>query len=361
MNGERRVPNSRLPPLMAQRDKNLVGLDIDPSGITAAEVSVNGRITIERAAVAALEAGILRDGEIEDVDALSDALRVLFREHRGFGKRVRVGVANQKIVVRIVDAPPFTDPRELDAVMRFQVQDQLPMPLENAVFDYHPLELVETEAGRRHRVLLVAARRDMIERVIAAVRGAGLRPEGIDLSAFAMVRALQRSAPDDEQALYLSIGGLTNLAVARGRRCLFTRASGGGLEAMAVALAERKGLTLEHARGWLAHVGLEQPLEAIEGDAAIVADARAVLLDGSRRIAAEARNSLDFHGTQGATRSVSRAVITGPVTAVPGFGAALESELGLPVEARVVDGAPPGLNPGSLTIAAGLAIAEAPA
>jgi type IV pilus assembly protein PilM len=346
---------------MAYRDKNLVGLDIDPSGITAAQVSVNGRISIERAAVAPLEAGIVRDGEVEDVDALSDALRALFRTHKGFGKHVRVGVANQKIVVRTIDAPPLTDRHELDAAMQFQVQDELPMPLESAVFDYHPLELVTTDAGPRRRVLLVAARRDMIERVIAAVRGAGLRPEGIDLSAFAMVRALRRSASDEEQSLYLSIGGLTNLAVARGRTCLFTRASGGGLEAMAVELAERRGLTLEHAWAWLPHVGMEQPLEAIEGDAGIVADGRAVMLDGVRRIAAEVRNSLDFHGAQGTSRSVSRAVITGPVTAIPGAARALEAELGLAVELGTVDGAPRGLNPGSLTVAAGLAITEAPA
>ena len=161
--------------------------------------------------------------------------------------------------------------------------------------------------------------------------------------------------------MYLSIGGLTNLAVARGRTCLFTRASGGGLEAMAVELAERKGLTLEHARAWLAHVGVAQPVEVIEGDDAIVADARAVLLDGIRRIAAEVRNSLDFHGTQGPSQSVSRAVVTGPITAIPGAPEALEAALGLATQVGTVDGAPRGLNPGSLTIAAGLAIAEAPA
>jgi type IV pilus assembly protein PilM len=346
---------------MAKREKNLVGLDIDPSGITAAEVSVNGRIKIERAAVAPLQAGIVRDGEIEDVDGLSDALRGLFRDHKGFGKHVRVGVANQKIVVRVVDLPPITDPRELDAAVRFQAQDQLPMPLDNAVIDHHPLELVDTDAGRRHRVLLVAARRDMVERVVNAVLGAGLRPRGIDLSAFAMVRALHRPGSTDEQTLYLSVGGLTNLAVARGPMCLFTRASGGGLEALVVDLAERKRLTFEHARGWLAHVGLEQPIDEIEGDEAIVADARNVLLEGARRIAAEVRNSLDFHGLQAAASSVSRAVLTGPATAVPGFAAALASELALPVELGAVDGAPAGLNAGGLTIAAGLAVAEMPA
>jgi len=346
---------------MAKRVKNLVGLDIDPSGITAVQVMVNGRISIERAAVAPLEAGIVRDGEIADVDGLAQALKELFKAHKGFEKRVRVGIANQKIVVRVIELPVLPDPKELAAAVRYQAQDQLPMPLDTAVLDHQPLDIVDTEAGPRQRVLLVAARRDMVDRVLAAVRGAGLRAEGIDLAAFAMVRALHRAGPAEEHVLYMAIGGLTNLAVAQGATCLFTRASGGGLESLAIELAERRALTLEHSRGWLAHVGLETPLEEIEGDERIVSEARQVLGDGARRIAAEVRNSLDFHHAQGADYAVSRAVLTGPVTAIPGFAAALSAELALPVEEGVVEGAPIGIDAGRLTVAAGLAIEEAPA
>ncbi len=346
---------------MAKRTKSLVGLDIDPGGITAAEVRVNGRIGIERAAVAPLEPGIVRDGEITDVAGLAETLRGLYRDNRGLGKQVRIGVANQKIVVRVIELPPIIDEKELDAAVRFHAQDQLPMPLDQAVIDYQRLDMVEGDSGPRQRVLLVAARRDMIERVLSAVRSAGLRPAGVDLSAFAMIRALRRPGPDDDFVLYLSIGGLTNLAVAKGDLCLFTRASGGGLERLAVELAERKQLTLEHARGWLAHVGLEQPLEEVQGDRDIVSEARQILLEGVRRIAAEVRNSLDYYSMQGAEGSVARAVMTGPAATVPGFAAALASDLGMPVEAGSVDGAPAGLDAARLTIAAGLAVAEAPA
>jgi type IV pilus assembly protein PilM len=346
---------------MAQRKKPLVGLDIDPSGLAAAAVSVNGRIRIEQAAVAPLEPGIIRDGEVVDADALAEALRAFFRVNKGLDKRVRIGLANQKIVVRVLEVPPVTDPKELEAVVRFHAEDELPMAVDQAVLDYRSLDDVETPGGPRLRVLLVAARRDMVERMLGAVRSAGLRAEGIDLAAFAMVRALHRAGSEDEPVLYLAIGGLTNLAVAQGSTCLFTRASGGGLEGLAVELAERCQLTLEHARGWLTHVGLETPLEDIDGDERIVPEVRRVLLEGVRRIAAEVRNSLDFHAAQGHDAAVSRAVMTGPAAAVPGFVAALASELALPVEAGTVDGIPEGIDAGSLTVAAGLAVEEAPA
>lgn len=346
---------------MAKRTNNLVGLDIDPSGLTAVEVAVNGRISVERAATAPLEAGILRDGEIADVEGLTEALRALWKDHKRLGKRVRVGLASQKIVVRVIEMPPIDDPKQLDTAVRFQAQEHLPMPMESAVLDHRALGVAETPAGPRQRVLLVAARREMVERMLAAVRGAGLRPEGIDLSAFAMVRALRRPVEGEEPTLYIAVGGLTNLAVARGTTCSFTRAVGAGLEALTVELAERRSLTLEHSRGWLAHVGLEQPVEHIEGDPAIVAEARRVLLEGVRRIAADVRNTLDFYSAQPTAEPVSRAILTGPATSVPGFAAALPGELGLPVEIGVMESAPAGHEPGRLTIAAGLAVTEAPA
>jgi type IV pilus assembly protein PilM len=346
---------------MAKRTKNFVGVDIDPSGITVAEVAVNGRITVEAAAFAALEPGIVRDGEVADAEGLSAALRGLFRENKRLGKRVRVGVANQKIVVRPLELPYLSDAKELEAAVRFHAQDQLPMPIDQAVVDFQPLEVVQGFETRQQRLLLVAARRDMVANVVAAVRGAGLRPEGVDLSAFAMIRALYRPGAEDENVLYLAVGGLTNLAVAKGTTCLFTRASGGGVEALAIELAETCQLTLEHARGWLEHVGLQDAVENIEGDESIVGTARRVLVDGARRIAAEVRNSLDFHLAQGGNAVVERAVLAGPASTIPGFDAALSSELGLPVAIGRVDGAPAGLDAGRLAVAAGLAIEEVPA
>ena len=136
---------------MAKRTKTLVGLDIDATGIVAASVVVNGRVRIERVAFTPLEPGIIRDGEVADVDGLADALRTLYRENKGLDKHVRVGLANQKIVVRVVDLPYLEDAKELEAAVRFQAQDQLPMPLEHAVLDHQPLAVVNDAAGRRRR------------------------------------------------------------------------------------------------------------------------------------------------------------------------------------------------------------------
>jgi type IV pilus assembly protein PilM len=341
--------------------RTVVGLDIEPGRVSAAEVSVHGGVRVERSATAELPVGVVRDGEVADVEAVSAALRQLWSEHKGLGRDVRIGVANAKIVMRTVDVPPVTDAAQIDAVVRQIAADELPMPMESAVLDYQALGLVETDNGLRQRVMLVAARKEMVEAVMAAAAGAGLKPRGIDLSAFAMIRALGSGRPDS--ALYLSVGGLTNLAVVVDGVCLFTRVTGAGLEGMAIELAERRALTLEHARMWLRYVGFEQALADIDGDADIISDARTVLMDGTRRMAAEVRASLEFlYGQSGPDIAIDSAVLTGAAVAVPGFPDALAADLAMPVQTRSVAGSGDGTDDDAelsgLTVAAGLAVAE---
>ena len=346
---------------MAKRTQPFAGLEIEPSAIHAASVSVNGSLSIRTAAVLPLDSGVVRDGEVTDVEALTAALKELWASNKDLPKRVRIGIANQKIVVRVLELPPIADAKELAAAVRFRAADEIPMPLDSAVLDFAPLDIVDTPDGPRQRVVLVAARRDMVDRVLVAARDAGLRVEGLDLAAFGMVRALASTEGGDPQdtVLYLGIGGLTNLAVAQGTSCTFTRVVGGGIEALAVELAERRGLTLEHARGWLGHVGLDDDLDAIDGDELIIEEARGILIDGIRRIAGEVRNTVDYHLSQGAVGGgATRCVLTGAAAGVPGFAEALSRDLALPVSVGVVAGAPAALGAERFSVAAGLAVEE---
>lgn len=339
--------------------KSVVGVDIEPGNVAVVQARP-GTVAVERAACARLAPDVVRDGEVADVDALAETLKELFAEHK-LGRRVRVGLANQRIVMRTVEFPPLKDAKQLASAVRFQAQDHIPMPLDQAILEHHSLGLVETPDGPRTRVVLVAARRDVVERLLEALRRAGLRPHGVDLAAFAMIRALHqpgRAGP----TLYLSVGGMTNLALALDSVCVFTRTMPMGLEAMAGQLAERQGLTLEHAQGWLRHVGLSEPLEQVEGEPAILADARRVLEEGARRVGDEVRTTIDFHRSQSGLPPMASAVLTGPAVAVPGFCEALGSELGLPLEVGLVSEARPGAiashEAGRLAVAAGLTTEE---
>jgi len=359
------------------RARPLVGLEIEPGQLIAAQSRVNGHVVVERAAGKPIPANIVRDGEVNDVAALTTALEELF-EGSGLDRRVRIGIANQRIVMRQMELPPITDPKELQNAVYFQAQDEIPMPIDSVVLDFHTLGLADTPQGPRMQVLLVAARRDMVERMLEAARAAGLRPEGVDLAAFGMIRALRPlDAAEGEQVLYLSIGGLTNLAIASGATCQFTRVITTGIEHIVAEVAANAGVPLVDARRLVAGAGLESaasaepsaPLTAASSTVGQSPDqdgiARAALSDGIRRIAAEVRNSLDFHlASAHGVGAVTRAVLTGPALDVPGFDLALGRELGLTLDrgaVEVANEATAGHVPMSrLAVAAGLSVTEGP-
>jgi type IV pilus assembly protein PilM len=243
-----------------------VGLDLDGSFIAAVQTKGDG---IERAVSVELPPGVIRDGEVADVGALSDALKEFFK-HNDLPRRVRLGVSNQQIVVRQLDLPKIDDTKERTAAVRFQAAEAIAMPLEEVVLDHQVVgETMSPEGTARQRVVVVAAREAMIARVVEAVRGAGLKAEAIDLDAFALVRALaSASAPDDSARVYCHLAGITNLAIALGSSCLFTRplstSSDDSDESVANALAEEIRLSIDfymaqpEAR-WVGEVVLSGP------------------------------------------------------------------------------------------------------
>ena len=157
-------------------------------------------------------------------------MRAFFRKHKLPRQGVRLGIANNRIGVRIFEIAGIDDPKQLENAIRFRAQEALPIPIEEAVLDFHVLgERVDDEGNRVRRVLLVVAYRELIDRYVAACKKAGIRLAGIDLEAFALLRALGEPPAGDEAAadaalVVVSIGhDRSTFAVSDGSVCEFTR------------------------------------------------------------------------------------------------------------------------------------------
>lgn len=324
---------------------NLAGLNIEAGSVAVAEVSSNGSTHLAASAVQPLRPGVFHEGEVIDADGLVAALKSLYSNNK-LSKQVRLGVGNQRVIVRTLRLPAIEDPKEMEAAIRFQAQEQIPMPLDQAVLQHQVVGGVPAQEGSGPQVdvVVIAARRDMITSFVEPLRRAGLQPEGIDLSAFGMIRALAPlatpapqpepgapvTAPEDA-ILYCNVGDVLNLAFARGRSCLFTRVSGTGMEAIIARLSTERGLSPEHAEQWLLHVGLEAPVESIEGDPEIVAPTRRALEEGVIALVDELRLSLDYYRALESAVPVSNIALCGSGSAIPGLAAAMEEQVGLPI------------------------------
>jgi type IV pilus assembly protein PilM len=300
-------------------NRGVVGLDLDGGFVSAVQASPTG---ISRAASMELPPGLITDGEVTDIAGLSEALKEFFKAN-GLPRRVRLGVSNQQIVVRHLELPKIENPDELAAAVRFQASEAIAMPLDEVVLDHQVVgEYVNQDGAARVRVVVVAARESMISRVVDAVRGAGLRPEGIDLNAFALVRTLSLPSDSAENSrVYCHLGAVTNLAIALGSICVFTR-----------------------------------PLSTVwdEDDENIAA-----------ALAEEIRLSVDFYMAQPDARWVGEVVLSGPGSRRSGLTDALAGMIDVPVTVaeplgRLGEGKiGPDEDPYRHTIAAGLAMGSA--
>src|SRR3954447_25751818 len=301
--------------------RTTVGLDIDGSYVAAVAITDG---VIQHAASMDMPPGLLRDGEVADVAATARLLKDFMNEH-GFGKSVWLGVANQQIAVRSLEIPPIEDAQERTAAVRFQASEAVAMPLDEAVLDYQVIGQTTTpDRAGSMRVIVVAAREPMIMRLVDAVRGAGLRPEGIDLSAFALMRvvALDDGEAESQQArVYCHLAGITNLAVGVGKTCVFTRPLAtvwdGGSSEFLSALAE------------------------------------------------EVRLSMDYYLGQADARQVGQILLSGPGSQRPGLAEQLAGYVGLPVSSASplgrlgVASLGRSEDPSRYTVAAGLALGAA--
>jgi type IV pilus assembly protein PilM len=258
--------------LRKNSNRGTVGLDLDGGFLSAVQATADG---VTRAVSLDLAPGVISDGEVTDVNALTEALRDFFKDN-ALPRRVRLGIANQQIVVRQLDIPKIDDEKERAAAVRFQAAEAIAMPLEEVVLDHQVIgETQSPEGSPRLRVVIVAARESMISRIVEAVRDAGLKPEGIDLNAFALVRTLAVPTDSTETArVYCHLGGVTNLAIAVGTTCLFTRPLSAQWdqadENVATALAEEIRLSIDfymaqpEAR-WVGEIVLSGPGSRREG------------------------------------------------------------------------------------------------
>jgi type IV pilus assembly protein PilM len=318
----------------------VVALDIGSSAIAGVELkTARERVSLARAAVEPLPPGLVHDGEIVNPDELAGEIKRFWRSARFSGKKVRLGVANQRVVVRTIELPALDDAKERRAAVEFEAAEQIPIPPDQTVVDSQPVLRFSNEAGDRERHVVVAAHRDMVEGLVATVRQAGLQPVGIDLEAFAILRALlpppaviDEGSADTRAVAVCHVGAeVTNMIVAVDRRCHFTRLVGFGGAHLTKAVSERTGLPSEESEAVKTACGLlGEPLDGWDADT--VAEVRHALALGARPLVREISRSLDYYRSQTFARPIERLVISGGTSLCAGIDRYLQQGLGLPVQ-----------------------------
>src|SRR5436190_7760054 len=323
------------------RKQELVGLKIGASQIAASRVYNNGGPSSKLVQLARvpLEPGIVVAGEVRDVAALAAALDRFFTDNELPRRGIRLGIGTNRIGVRTIDIEGIDDERQLGNVVRFRAHEALSIPMDQAVLDYHTVSETVDEAGAvSRRVLLAAAYQEPIDNSIEACRAAGLELSGIDVEAFALLRAVAPRNGDSEGAptvasVVVSIGqDRSTLAISDGIVCDFMRVLDWGGSKLEAAIAQELGLTGPEA----AELKLELDLGGDAPDDDPRAPfARAAVERELQTLARELVASLHFYQGQPGSLAISQVFITGGTTQLPGLAEELERLTRVPV--RIAD------------------------
>jgi type IV pilus assembly protein PilM len=335
----------------------LVGLDITPTSLTAVVARRKGKLYgVVKHAIGPLEHGIVVDGEVHDVQRLGDAIRH-FWEREGIGeKNVVVGVANQRVITRVIELPRIRKKQQLRDAISFEVADNLPIPIEDAVWDFHTVESYKDDNGiDRQRHVVVMAYRESAERYRDAIDAAGLKLHNIDLAGFALMRAGMRCATEglgdgEDEAPVVALCDIgptsTNVVIARNGICELNRIVSFGARVFSQTLTEQFGWSIEDADRVRMEAGVTAP-GGVEAAGDPYADSRRVMQFVADQFVGELRTSFDYyaHSTNGANR-VERVVLAGEGALLRGIESQFAAELGVPV---VILDASSRLDAGSVT------------
>ena len=234
------------------------------------------------------------------------------------GRKVRLGIANQRVMTRVIDLPLLSDQRERTAAVAYEAQEHIPIPLDQAVMDFQSIGEFSSDAGQRERMVVVAAPREMIDQLVRVVRSARLQPVGIDLEAFAILRSvmpppsvLDEGSPDTDAQVVVHVGAeVTHVIVSVDRNCHFTRQVNFGGAGMTQAIAQRLECSTDQAEALKITCGL---LGAPHGawDADTIAEVQHALALATRPLVREIVRSVDYYRSQPFARHIDRVVISG--------------------------------------------------
>lgn len=312
--------------------QEVVGLKIGASQLVASRVLNNGGPSgkLVQLARQPLEPGVVVGGEVRDVPALAQALDAFFTREKLPRRGIRLGVGTNRIGVRSLEVEGIADERQLANAIRFRAHEALSIPMDEAVLDYHVVdENVDELGGVSRRVVLAAAYREPIDHFVEACRAARIELAGIDVEAFALLRALAPAVDRDPEAPQAAIVALalghdrSTLAISDGRVCDFMRVLDWGGAKLDAAIGRDLGLTLEEAH----EVKLE--LSLVEGAGEEDADprlarARDAVVRELQNVARDLIASLQFYQSQPGSLAISEILVTGGTTRMSGLVEELE-------------------------------------
>ena len=309
------------------KGKLAVGLDIGSSGVKLVALKEKrGGFDLVAFGVAPLPPEAIVDGALMNSSAIVQAVQGLLNEAGLRAKDVAIGVRGHSVIIKKISLPRMTQ-EELDESIQWEAEQYIPFDVKDVNIDTQILT-PEGDAAGQMDVLLVAAKKDMINDYTSVVSEAGLLPVVVDVDAFAVQNAFEANYEPSagETVVLINVGAaVSNINVLSRGTTTFTRDITMGGNAFTEEIQKQLNISYDEAEAL--KVGGQG-----ETDAVVPQEVERVIQGVAEQMAGEIQRSLDFYAATAADSRIARVYLSGGTARIPALFKVIEARAGVPVE-----------------------------
>jgi type IV pilus assembly protein PilM len=294
------------------------------------------------------------DGALMNANVISEAISELISSHKIKTKDVATAVSGHSVIIKKISLPSMTD-EELEESIQWEAEQYIPFDINDVNIDVQILNTESTQAGQMD-VLLVAAKKDMVNDYVSVIMEAGLEPVVVDVDAFAVQNMFEANyeVPRSETVVLINVGAsVTNINVLANGVSTFTRDISIGGNQFTDAIQKALNVSYDEAEALKLGGGGQ------DTDAVVPQEVERVLQTESEAIANEIQRSLDFYAATSADAHIARIFLSGGSGKIPALIKTIERRTSVPVEVvnpfRNIDVGAKGFDSDHLKVVAPLA------
>lgn len=310
---------------LERKSKPVLGLDISSTSVKLLELSRQGdRFRVESYAVKALPPNAVVEKNINEVDAVGEAIAAAVLLSKSKVKEAAVAVAGSAVITKLIEMPAGLSDEALETQISLEADQYIPYPLEEVAIDFE-VQGPAPSNPEQVTVLLAACRRENVDLRVAALEQGGLTPKVVDVEAYTMERAFgliaeQFEEQQDQVVAIVDIGAtMTTLSVLVGGKTVYMREQLFGGKQLTEEIQRRYGISVEEA-------GLAKKQGGLPDDY------DAEVLDPFKDVVVQqVTRSLQFFFSSSQYNDVDHIVLAGGVASLSGLCELIESRLGTQV------------------------------
>jgi type IV pilus assembly protein PilM len=313
------------------KGKLALGLDIGSSSIKMIQLKEQRRrgqvgYALQSFGMKPLPPEAIVDGALMNSTAIVQAIQELMAELKVKNKDVAIGVSGHSVIIKKISMPRMTQD-ELEESIQWEAEQYIPFDVKDVNIDTQILNPDANDATGQMDVLLVAAKKDMINDYTTVVREAGLEPVVVDVDAFAVQNmfSVNYEAGMGETVVLINAGAsVVNINIVAGGVTVFTRDVTIGGNQFTEEIQKQLNVSYEEAD--------ELKKGGRTGDEIIPAEVERVLAQVAEQVAGEIQRSLDFYAGTAADSNFAKVFLSGGTARIPALFKTIESRVGVPVE-----------------------------